>query len=641
MLEALAAVSLAGNILQFITFSCQLFGTASAVHQSTTGNTLSIEQLNGSTKSLRQCCDKLSGQQKVVQNHPSLLELAQNCHAAATRLLTATEALKREHTKSRWSSFKVALATTWDERQIRDMERALDTFRLQGVFLWVRLAVRSLVEGLRNRDSLVLLRHRLHEFPSDLDSFFRHMFDSLESIYQPRLSHMFQVALAAGEPLSLLAYWFVDQIDDDPDIALGPSAISLGTSEHFEIVEDMKYRINGRSKGLLEAPHISTYGYGSDLFHSLDTTRVDFLHRTVKDFILTAGLQSMLKQWQHPNFDADWTLCRVILSEFKIRTKEFSEKVNYLLEIFMVTASRTERNGQVPIKLLETCTVEMDRAVGDHAALMSGHRSPWEVLKCYSRLSALLKYEMYKTFAESARMKRPSQKEKLNCFETLLEVHATSNLEGSFDVQGLFESVVFLLPTNHPIKKDEIFQKSFKTYIGQINGQMALDRIVDLLRGDYETTRLPTSSLLVRSDTTLGKHHAAAKSSKVAPQNSGDKSIVCLPPALATEMRWYEGATPQVPVLPLHNHTSPGLPNAVSELSRTATHKCSNEALYKVGGGNAAPVRPKSSAPSTIPQIKVKEDQYTSVEAQAPNSKVSSQQGSKRERLKKLYRKLK
>jgi hypothetical protein len=69
----------------------------------------------------------------------------------------------------------------------------------QGVFLWVRLAVTSLLEGLRNMDSALLLRKRLREFPSDLNEFFQHMFISLQSVYRPHLSHMFQIALIVIE----------------------------------------------------------------------------------------------------------------------------------------------------------------------------------------------------------------------------------------------------------------------------------------------------------------------------------------------------------------------------------------------------------------------------------------------------------
>jgi hypothetical protein len=60
----------------------------------------------------------------------------------------------------------------------------------QGVFLWVFLVVRSLVEGLRNRDRLSQLQQRLQEFPSDLEDFFRHIFLSLDRNYRTQTAHL-------------------------------------------------------------------------------------------------------------------------------------------------------------------------------------------------------------------------------------------------------------------------------------------------------------------------------------------------------------------------------------------------------------------------------------------------------------------
>ena len=56
--------------------------------------------------------------------------------------------------------------------------------KAQGVFLWVHLVVRSLIEGLQNSDRIVDLQRRLRGFPSDLEDYFQHIFDSLDPIYR-------------------------------------------------------------------------------------------------------------------------------------------------------------------------------------------------------------------------------------------------------------------------------------------------------------------------------------------------------------------------------------------------------------------------------------------------------------------------
>jgi len=47
--------------------------------------------------------------------------------------------------------------------------------KANGVFLWVKLVIRSLLDGLRNRDSILDLHRRLGEIPSDLDALYDRM----------------------------------------------------------------------------------------------------------------------------------------------------------------------------------------------------------------------------------------------------------------------------------------------------------------------------------------------------------------------------------------------------------------------------------------------------------------------------------
>lgn len=129
----------------------------------------------------------------------------------------------------------------------------------QGVFLWVFLVVRSLVEGLRNRDSITLLRKRLQEFPSDLEQFFRYIFLSLEGVYKVHLSHMFQVALTTNMPLSPIAYWHLDEIEENPEIALEMSDYVGRALNIFDKIDEMTIRINGRCRGLLEVTIAKDY----------------------------------------------------------------------------------------------------------------------------------------------------------------------------------------------------------------------------------------------------------------------------------------------------------------------------------------------------------------------------------------------
>ncbi|KAF2866677.1 P-loop containing nucleoside triphosphate hydrolase protein, partial [Massariosphaeria phaeospora] len=179
-----------------------------------------------------------------------------------------------------------------------------------GVFLWVCLVVPSLIEGLRNRDRFSQLQKRLRDFPSDLDEFFGHIFRSLDPTYKIQMAHMFQVALAARDPLSPLAYWFFDEIEDSPDMALSMPVELLQESEFDRRGQEMKIRINGRCKGLLEITSLPNKSLTNHY-------RVDFLHRTVKDFLMTTETGQRVLNLQQRGFDADLAICKATLAEMK------------------------------------------------------------------------------------------------------------------------------------------------------------------------------------------------------------------------------------------------------------------------------------------------------------------------------------
>jgi len=184
----------------------------------------------------------------------------------------------------------------------------------EGVFLWVYLVVRSLIEGLINFDRVTDLQKRLREFPSDLDAFFRQMFTSLDPTYRRLTARTFQVALANPDPLSLLNYWFLDCEEERPQFALEMKMEFLGASEIQERERIMRKRINARCKGLLQ---FQAKGSSSECRQT--RFNVEFLHRTVKDFLMTEDLQKLISTWLPPNFNPNLTACRTLLAEFKSR----------------------------------------------------------------------------------------------------------------------------------------------------------------------------------------------------------------------------------------------------------------------------------------------------------------------------------
>lgn len=101
------------------------------------------------------------------------------------------------------------------------------------------------------------------------------------------MARAFHVALATSRPMTLLNYWFLDVEEEDPQFALKYEIRPLSEAEIQSRNLEMRKRLNGRCKGLLEVTELE----GSD---TVMRYRVDFLHRTVKDFLITKDMERML-----------------------------------------------------------------------------------------------------------------------------------------------------------------------------------------------------------------------------------------------------------------------------------------------------------------------------------------------------------
>ncbi|RSL66977.1 hypothetical protein CEP54_003444 [Fusarium duplospermum] len=172
------------------------------------------------------------------------------------------------------------------------------TVRAQGVFLWVFLVTRLLREGLTNYDTLSDLRKRLDTLPSDLEPFFRHMMDSVEPFYHTKMSEMLQMAVKAGKPLPFSICYFHDQEYEDDGYALR-EPITPWESEILDSVRNIvTRRVNARCMGLME----------------VNGDNVEFLHRTVYDFLSSKDMEQFLETNTRECFDPHLTILQAYVA---------------------------------------------------------------------------------------------------------------------------------------------------------------------------------------------------------------------------------------------------------------------------------------------------------------------------------------
>ena len=206
--------------------------------------------------------------------------------------------------------------------------------KANGVFLWVFLVVRSLLEGLKNDDRLSDLERRLQLIPPDLEKFFKHMLDNIEDAYKIQSAQSFILALQAKEPLTLMTFSLLDE--EAPEYAINWDIQAMPASEIRRRYDVMRKRLNSRCKDLLEitsavtqGPQLASCGLSqvgvASQHQQADTSsaedffafRVDFLHRTVRDFLLGGEIKHLLECRPPGSFDPQRSLCQAFLAQIK------------------------------------------------------------------------------------------------------------------------------------------------------------------------------------------------------------------------------------------------------------------------------------------------------------------------------------
>lgn len=202
-----------------------------------------------------------------------------------------------------------------------------------GVFLWVNLVVRSLLAGLGNGDRVSDLQRRLDLLPLDLENLYEKILNSLDPFYLEHASQIFQHVRAANEPPSLLCLSFADE---EPEYIFKMEVRPLPKGEEFYRADIMRRRLNSRCKGLLEVDPavllpIDAVDVGdvSPVEHStsvngclakgisLANLTVQYLHRTVKDFLETPQVWGRIMLACPRTYDPYMAMCRSSVAQLK------------------------------------------------------------------------------------------------------------------------------------------------------------------------------------------------------------------------------------------------------------------------------------------------------------------------------------
>jgi hypothetical protein len=177
----------------------------------------------------------------------------------------------------------------------------------EGVFLWVRLVVDSLLEGITYRDRLRDLKSRLWALPKDLEGMFQHMLDQVHSDYYVHSSQIFQLVRThlelnerserrGGTRGRIYALLLSFAQEEDENIISGPPKI-LSQTKLSDRCDEILTWLKSRCAGLLEARNLASRAFSIGSREHVGNTGKDmdawpdppwvvsYIHRSARDFL--------------------------------------------------------------------------------------------------------------------------------------------------------------------------------------------------------------------------------------------------------------------------------------------------------------------------------------------------------------------
>ncbi|KAI0376952.1 hypothetical protein F5Y04DRAFT_285369 [Hypomontagnella monticulosa] len=172
-----------------------------------------------------------------------------------------------------------------------------------GVFLWVRVVIDSLTQALTNNDSIRDLQQRLDSLPSDLQDLYEAMILRVAPEYRSQTSKILQLVdhgFAMVGSLGALELWFAENADDE--MLFQTKIEPLGEQDTHERIAQIETRLKSRCLGLVELN---------------DKDRVQYIHRTVREFLQGPFWRRFAETHCHPSFEPDMFLFRAAILVIK------------------------------------------------------------------------------------------------------------------------------------------------------------------------------------------------------------------------------------------------------------------------------------------------------------------------------------
>ena len=197
-----------------------------------------------------------------------------------------------------------------------------------GVFLWVSLVVSSLLDGMKFGDRVSDLQRRLDSLPPDLEDLYSRILENLDPFYFEHAEQYFSLMTACQEPPSAVLFSLADE--EKPEFSLQLQNTRWSSQDLDARIDVIQRRLNSRCKGLIEVGRgaRSPPDHTTLRRHLLHHPTVQYLHKTVKDYIEKPDVQGRLFQGLKSPFDPHLRLCSANFAMFWVESS--FEDVNLL-----------------------------------------------------------------------------------------------------------------------------------------------------------------------------------------------------------------------------------------------------------------------------------------------------------------------
>ncbi|KAI1409916.1 prion-inhibition and propagation-domain-containing protein [Hypoxylon sp. FL1857] len=242
--------------------------------------------------------------------------------------------------------------------------------KASGVFLWVVLACRSLLEGFAAFDYLDELQRRVDELPPELESLFEHTLKRIEPRYQEQAAKLLRICYQRRlypeveghtrnkcrieEGVYTLGLALVDEYG--LDTTKTPDFRALSIVQRRMKCRVLEARLRSRCCGLLEIHRAEgqfercfcSHEGGGDKLDELVDSMVEFMHRSVFEFLNNPAVWNLgCLKISDPNFEPNGVLSRMCLHlvsmSFKERDEDLVEtQVNQLSRESLICAKQAD-----------------------------------------------------------------------------------------------------------------------------------------------------------------------------------------------------------------------------------------------------------------------------------------------------------